>query len=285
MRALGDRKAVSSESLAVWRSRAVPGVVFHCGTRISHPFPPHWHDELHLCAYTAGAGYLAIRGKSYLVGRGDLIITPPGEVHENWVESGATVSFYSAYVDAYLLRNVLRDINCDWIHGSGFPNMFQRSPRLLNKFLRMYRSIQAGNTSLECDEIWRDFLTLLILNGRTGTTSLPRVLYDHTAVQRAREYIAEHFTESISLAQLSRVTAFSPFHLQRIFFRQTGLPPHAYQTQLRINRAKELLREQQSLCEVAIQTGFADQSHFTRQFRRLVGVTPGRYAAEFKHAR
>lgn len=285
MRALGDRKAVSSDSLAVWRSRAVPGVVFHCGTRVSHPFPRHWHDELHLCAYTAGAGYLACRGNSYLVGRGDLVITPPGEVHENWVESGATVSFYSAYVDASLLRNLIRDITCDRKQGSDFPSMFQRSPHLLSDFFRMYRAIQAGNTQLQCEEMLRDFLTLLILHGHTDATSLPRSPHDHTAVRSAREYIAAHFTESISLARLSRVTEFSPFHLQRIFFRQTGLPPHAYQTQLRINRAKELLREHQSLCDVAIKTGFADQSHLTRQFRRLVGVTPGRYAAEFNRAR
>ncbi|MBI3476181.1 MAG: AraC family transcriptional regulator [Acidobacteria bacterium] len=285
MRPLVHRNAPTSGSLAVWQSRLAPGIIFHGGTRVSHPFPRHWHDELHICAYTAGVGYLACRGSSRLVGRGDLVITPPGEVHENWVESGATVSFYSAYVDRSLLRTVARDINQEKELLPAFPNMFQHSPRMLSSFLSMVRTIQHGESRLQCDELLRNFLSFLFLTRRSNTTSHSRAPYDHTAVTRAREYIAAHFTEPITLAQLGRVTDLSPFHLQRIFFRKTGLPPHAYQTQLRINRAKELLRQQHALCEIAITTGFADQSHLTRQFRRLVGITPGRYAAEFSRTR
>jgi AraC-like DNA-binding protein len=67
-----------------------------------------------------------------------------------------------------------------------------------------------------------------------------------------------------------------------MFTRQTGMPPHSYQTQLRINHAKVLLRDGHSLAEIASITGFADQSHLTRHFHRYVGVSPGRYASSFQ---
>jgi AraC-like DNA-binding protein len=97
------------------------------------------------------------------------------------------------------------------------------------------------------------------------------------AVKRAREFIDAHFSDSISLASLGRLTNLSPYHLHRVFSQQTGMPPHAYQTQVRINHAKQLLRIRQPLSDIAATTGFADQSHLTRHFRRLVGVTPGRF--------
>ena len=65
----------------------------------------------------------------------------------------------------------------------------------------------------------------------------------------------------------------------RVFRRQTGLPPHAYQTQVRIEAAKNLIIQGRSLAFVAAETGFADQSHFTRRFKQLAGITPGEYAA------
>lgn len=93
----------------------------------------------------------------------------------------------------------------------------------------------------------------------------------------ARSFINEHFAGSISLEELGRLTNLSPFHLHRAFRRQTGMPPHAYQIQVQVNGAKQLLLRGWPLAEVALATGFADQSHLTRHFRRLVGMTPGRY--------
>jgi AraC-like DNA-binding protein len=61
------------------------------------------------------------------------------------------------------------------------------------------------------------------------------------------------------------------------------MPPHAFQTQVRVSRAKTLLLEGWSISQVASQTGFADQSHLTRHFKRLVGVTPGRYQQSSKN--
>ena len=70
----------------------------------------------------------------------------------------------------------------------------------------------------------------------------------------------------------------SRFHLAHAFKREVGLPPHAYQTQLRVTRAMRMLARGVSISRAAYATGFAAQSHLHRHFLRLLGITPGRYA-------
>ena len=80
------------------------------------------------------------------------------------------------------------------------------------------------------------------------------------------------------LVELSAVAGLSRFELVRRFGAQIGLTPHAFQTNLRIARAKALLTTGAAPAAVAAACGFADQAHLTRTFRLAVGVTPARYA-------
>jgi AraC family transcriptional regulator len=110
-----------------------------------------------------------------------------------------------------------------------------------------------------------------------GSADLPRggVLAKHK-LRAVTEYIHEHLDAELSLDHLAAVAHMSAYHFARLFKNSTGLPPHQYVIACRVERAKELLRERDvlPLAEVAAETGFANQSHFTRHFKRLVGVTP-----------
>jgi AraC family transcriptional regulator len=92
-------------------------------------------------------------------------------------------------------------------------------------------------------------------------------------------YIREHLHSALTLRELAAVAHLSPYHFARRFKESTGLPPHQYIIARRIERAQELLRgeEELTLAQVAARTGFWDQGHFTRHFKRLVGVTPKRF--------
>jgi AraC family transcriptional regulator len=89
-------------------------------------------------------------------------------------------------------------------------------------------------------------------------------------------YIREHLDAALTLRDLAAVAHLSPYHFARRFKESTGLPPRRYLIARRIERAKELLRgeEELTLAQVAARAGFWDQGHFTRHFKRLVGVTP-----------
>jgi AraC-like DNA-binding protein len=98
-------------------------------------------------------------------------------------------------------------------------------------------------------------------------------------MRRVCDYLHEHAEKATTLDELAAVAGLSRFELVRQFHMSFGLPPHAYRTQLRINKAKRLLASGLPLVEIANALGFADQAHLTRVFKRTVGATPGRYQA------
>ncbi len=94
-------------------------------------------------------------------------------------------------------------------------------------------------------------------------------------VARVREYLHEHYRDSISLEQLAAIAGVSKYHLVRTFRAAIGVPPHMYQLRLRLTRSLLMLQQGSPLSAVAYELGFADQSHFTRAFRSEYGTTPG----------
>ncbi|UBV45399.1 AraC family transcriptional regulator (plasmid) [Deinococcus taeanensis] len=97
-------------------------------------------------------------------------------------------------------------------------------------------------------------------------------------MSEVRASLDAHATEEVSLDVLAQLAGLSAFHLNRVFRRKVGLPPHAYQVQARIRQARTWIAAGWGLAEVALAAGFSDQSAFSNEFRWYVGVTPGRYA-------
>lgn len=111
--------------------------------------------------------------------------------------------------------------------------------------------------------------------------SLSDALSRHTRpVRRAREYLRAQLADSFTLDDVANDAALDKFHLCRAFREQVGMPPHAYLTHLRVQRARQLLTSGLRASELAPRVGFYDQSQLTRHFKRIVGVTPGRYRSE-----
>jgi AraC family transcriptional regulator len=91
---------------------------------------------------------------------------------------------------------------------------------------------------------------------------------------RLRDYIVSNIGEPIEVAALAKIAGRSPFHFSRVFSRSVGVSPHRYIVHLRLRRALELARSGQvGLAEIAVRTGFADQSHLWRWVRRVHGVS------------
>jgi AraC-like DNA-binding protein len=106
-----------------------------------------------------------------------------------------------------------------------------------------------------------------------GPTRVARL--SPTQLRRVTEHIEAQLAARISLAELAQVAGTSQSHFSHAFKATTGLPPHRWQLEARIRQSQALLsRRRSSVAEVALATGFADQSHFTRVFRRVVGETP-----------
>jgi len=98
------------------------------------------------------------------------------------------------------------------------------------------------------------------------------------ALRRVREYVETHLEGNIRIQMLAELVGLSVFHFARAFKQSEGLTPHAFLIQCRVRKAQELLANTNlPLSEIAMASGFSDQSHCTRRFRERVGVTPSNY--------
>jgi AraC-like DNA-binding protein len=89
-----------------------------------------------------------------------------------------------------------------------------------------------------------------------------------------RDYLRAHVEESVSIDSLVRLSGLTEFHLIRAFHREFGLPPHAYHVRLKLARAREMLLSGAAVARTAFACGFADQSHLSRKFKEVYGLTP-----------
>ncbi len=101
------------------------------------------------------------------------------------------------------------------------------------------------------------------------------------ALQLVMEFIRENLNTRFSLEELASLANLSPVHFARLFRRTTGMAPHQWLLEQRLKRAEDLLRNSRlPISQVAARTGFSDQSHLTRHFRRSRGVTPSEFRSD-----
>ena len=134
-----------------------------------------------------------------------------------------------------------------------------------------------GISTLEKETRFVQMLTRFIARHSTPHPDLLEPGREHSAVSRACRYIQDSYDRDISIRELAAVAGLSPFHFIRVFKTHKGLPPHAYLMQVRTQRARQRLRQGDPPADAAAVSGFTDQSHFTRHFKQLFGITPGRY--------
>lgn len=130
-------------------------------------------------------------------------------------------------------------------------------------------------------ESLRNLLAIHLLRNYTGVkekSSSEVGVLDSLKLQEIKDYIEENLAEELTIANLAGLVPMSEFHFARTFKSLLGEPPHRYILKRRIERAKILLKvTQYSAAEIAYQVGFSNPSHFTSQFRKLVGATPKVY--------
>ena len=141
----------------------------------------------------------------------------------------------------------------------------------------VHRSAEASESTLLQEVLLREMLAL-VLDSFSEVRLNPAAIRDENApIAVARTYIHARYADDIQLDQLAAVAHLSKSYFIRAFRHHIGMSPYAYLVQVRLNRAKVLLRDGAAPVDVALHTGFYDQSHFTRYFKRFMGVSPGQY--------
>ncbi len=222
---------------------------------------------------------LARRGpRRWLVQPGDLVAWDSSDAHAGTAPDARPWSACLMIIDADHLTTLASDHESEPLADVSFPEPVLSDPDLASRFLRLHTALQTPITRLERDDRLAEWLRAIIdRSSALRPTRTPLNARDHKAMRLAHAYLGDQPERNISLDGLATAAGIGKFRLLRLFREQTGLPPHALQIAYRIRRAQRLLETGHTIAVTAAATGFADQSHLHRHFRRSLGMTPREY--------
>jgi AraC-like DNA-binding protein len=220
---------------------------------------PFWHETRNT---------LRVRRGTIILGGHHLLLGAPGEVSRQL--RACTTPFHAI--------NVFPEAAAEYLpepHGSSLRALDDE--RAYQLFTRAWRAVEAPDLDVcERESHMRAFLACAFaLTTDTGTPA--SVNGCERSIKRAREFMHDHYAESLALADIARVAERSVWYLERSFVAAVGVPIHVYLCHVRLARAMELLRRGERPSQVSSAAGFSDQAHMTRTFRRCFGLTPKLY--------
>lgn len=259
-----------------WRARRHHDLEGLTASFRRHRYAPHTHDTYVVGVVLVGCDVYTLRGQRRLAGAGTLTLIDPGEVHD-----GAPLEDGYAYRMTYPAPSLLADLAAELGLGQGaphFPEPVVEDTQAAAALLRAHRNLEEGRDRLAADEALLQAMALILERHGDFHRSKPDVLAASPgAVGRVRDFLDAHFDTTTDLAELAAIAGLSRHHLLRLFRRETGLTPQAYQADCRVRAARRLLAEGMAPVDVALACGFCDQSHLSRAFKRRIGSAPGAY--------
>ena len=227
---------------------------------LSRAFRRHVHAEVSVTQVWAGATVAWIAGATVPIAGDCLVVVAPGVPHACNPVPGSGWRYTLALLDpdaGVLAARPWRVVpSTDRLRG-------------------LFRALQDRGASAVSDPEFLAALEEALAGDGPARAQLPPGL---GPLEQARAHLRAHREEPVALDELARVTGLSKYHLVRAFRDRYGLTPHAYLLNLRVDAAKDRLRQGQDPAGVALDAGFCDQSHFTRVFGACVGLTPAAYA-------
>ena len=269
------------ERVKLWRAPGLDDMEFLHASYTTHAFPRHMHEEYVIGVMVGGVEALRHEGATHTAPAGSLLLINPGEWHTNYAAGETGFAYRTLYPPIDLVRRAAAEIFGREQDAPGLRGPVAAGDSVTRRrLLQLHAAIEQHASALEQEARFLAALAPLLVWYCCDPAALPPVRAERRYVQQVRDYLEAHAAEDVSLTRLSRLTGLSRFHLLRAFRDDVGASPFQYQTQLRIARARRLLRSGCPIAEVALEVGFVDQSHLTRQFKRWVGVTPGQYALD-----
>lgn len=242
-------------------------------------FPNHFHEHYVIGLIEGGRRALVCKGRSYTLGPGDLVFFNPRDNHTCAPVGDGGLDYRFLNIQPEVMARVAGDIT-----GREGAPIFVRSVAaggdLIPDLRELHDLIMEGEKTLRKEELFF-FLLGQILTEHADADGGAVPARPHPAVETVRAYLEAHYVDNVTLDELSALAGQSKYHLLRCFTRHMGISPYSYLETLRIDQARRLLERGVPLAEAAQRTGFADQSHFTRFFKQVTGVTPGQYRSVF----
>lgn len=246
---------------------------------IMQKFPNHFHDYYVIGFIENGQRYLLCNNKEYIINPGDITIFNPRDIHTCEQVDGKTLDYRCINIQSDIMRRTVSEIA-----GRKYLPHFTQSvlyhSEIAVSLRELHLMIIDKETDFKKEELFL-FLIEQLIQEYSDTTPSQNKIEPVSEIKAACDYLESNYAKTITLDDLSSLVGLSKYHFLRSFTRQKGISPYSYLETIRISNAKKLLEQGIRPIEVAFQTGFNDQSHFTNFFKKLIGLTPKQYMRIF----
>ncbi|WP_066193425.1 helix-turn-helix domain-containing protein [Gracilibacillus timonensis] len=247
---------------------------------ITQKFPAHFHDYYVIGFMEEGERHLICQGKEFIINAGDVLIFNPYDTHRCEQIDGKTLDYRCINVKIETMKKAVFDINGEEKLPHFQANVLYQS-EVVSNLKELHVKIGQGEDELEKEELF-----LYVIEELMKTNSnmpIPATVPESShQIQEISDYMDVHYNQKISLQELSDLTGWSKYHLLRSFTSNKGISPYSYLQTIRVNHAKKLLEQGIKPIETAYATGFSDQSHLTKCFKSMIGLTPKQYMKTFE---
>lgn len=242
---------------------------------IHYNYARHSHPGYSIGVIEAGVGGNYYQGTTYLAPPKSVVFMNPEEAHTGYSAEELPLTYRMLYPGTDFIQQIADEVQ---IKGSlYFKDAVVHNEVLASNVLSLHIALEQSPDRLKQQSLLVEVLSAILLHYADAKLQSIRSHKEHQAVQLIKEYLHENFSSNISLEQLVAITDLNRSYLIRVFRQAVGMPPYSYLTQIRVEKAKQFLRQGMTVTDAAIAVGMSDQSHLTRHFKRIMGITPGHY--------
>ena len=245
---------------------------------IMQPFPNHFHEHYVIGFVEDGQRVLSCKNKEYRIECGHVVLFNPGDNHACVQSDDGTFDYRGFHIS----KSTMLDLAGEVTGRRELPGFSKNAlcDDEITCYLRpLHEMVMSGVSDFGKEENLLLLISALIQKyGQPFESCIPECPQE---IEKACEWMRQHFSERIALEQICRYAGLSKSTLLRAFTKSKGVTPYRYLETIRINEAKRLLEKGALPIEAAMQTGFSDQSHFTNYFSSFIGLAPGVYREIF----
>ncbi len=240
-------------------------------------YKKHFHDTFSLGVNKKGLSIYTNKDSSYTLDKNMISIINPKAVHSCNSCSEDLNEYYMIYLDNTWCEDIQKIINKDIKTFINISVDILEDKKLYKEFINLCEYLFENNHILDKENIlYEFFIKFFSLFLDENKDNIVDKSFEDILI-----FFEKNFKENISIEELSKEFSLNPFYIIRLFKLQTNMTPHAFLLNLKINKAKEMLKKNHSIVDVALECGFFDQSHFHKNFLKIVACTPNEYKLNF----
>lgn len=243
---------------------SIDGITVTHGYAISHAFPMHFHATCSVGIIESGCREFCSRNTVKRLSAGDVFVLQPYEPHSCQSPEGTSHSYkIISFADKATLH---------------FPSLTIKNDRLLAMLREFHALAEYDQKSGKLKPLFDEIKKLLYSFSVASPSESPNELLSR--MESAKKFIEINCLRDLSLDEAAASVCLSKYHFCRLFRQCYGMSPHAYCLMCRVKASQRLLRGHSAAYDAGFEVGFFDQSHFIKEFKRQVGVTPGRFCKD-----